>query len=97
VALARALVMQPRVVLADEPTGNLDGRTAEDMHVLMEQLNAETGTAFVVVSHNQELAARMRRVVRMADGRLQDSDEPTDGVLRAVAVPPIEATAEALG
>lgn len=68
VALARALVMQPKVVLADEPTGNLDGKTAEDMHVLMEELNAETGTAFVVVSHNQELAARMRRVARMVDG-----------------------------
>ncbi len=69
VALARALVMQPKVVLADEPTGNLDGRTAEDMHLLMEQLNSETGTAFVVVSHNQELAARMRRVARMVDGK----------------------------
>ena len=76
VALARALVMQPQVVLADEPTGNLDGRTAEDMHVLMEQLNAETGTAFVVVSHNQELARRMRKVVRMVDGKfLADEGE----------------------
>lgn len=70
VALARALVMQPSVVLADEPTGNLDGRTAEEMHELMEQLNVETGTSFVVVSHNQELASRMGRVLRMADGRV---------------------------
>lgn len=79
VALARALVMKPRVVLADEPTGNLDGRTAEDMHVLMEDLNRETGTAFVVVSHNPELARRMGRVVRMSDGRvLHDSGvDPT--------------------
>ena len=72
VALARALVMSPRVVLADEPTGNLDGRTAEEMHVLMEQLNAETGTSFVVVSHNHELASRMSRVLRMVDGRVLD-------------------------
>ncbi|MFZ4577790.1 MAG: ABC transporter ATP-binding protein [Myxococcota bacterium] len=73
VALARALVMQPRVVLADEPTGNLDSRTAEEMHDLMEQLNAETGTGFVVVSHNQELARRMSRVLRIADGRIVES------------------------
>jgi ABC-type lipoprotein export system ATPase subunit len=69
-------------VLADEPTGNLDGRTAEDMHLLMEQLNAETGTAFVVVSHNQELAGRMRRLVRMQDGVIHD-----DSVAPAAASP----------
>ena len=80
VALARALVMQPAVVLADEPTGNLDGRTAEDMHELMEQLNAETGTAFVVVSHNMELARRMRRVVRMTDGCIHAEGQAFDDV-----------------
>jgi lipoprotein-releasing system ATP-binding protein len=73
VALARALVMQPSVVLADEPTGNLDGRTAEEMHELMEQLNVETGTSFIVVSHNQELASRMGRVLRMVDGHVVQS------------------------
>jgi lipoprotein-releasing system ATP-binding protein len=72
VALARALIMSPRVVLADEPTGNLDGRTAEEVHQLMERLNAETGTGFVIVSHNPGLAARMPRVVEMVDGRIAD-------------------------
>mgnify|MGYP002633191349 CR=1 FL=1 len=73
VALARALVMEPRAVFADEPTGNLDATTADEIHALIEELNAETGTAFVVVSHSAELASRMHRVLRMTGGRL-DTD-----------------------
>lgn len=68
VALARALIMNPRIVLADEPTGNLDGKTAAEMHELMEELNQETNTAFIIVSHNRELAARCGRVLAMTDG-----------------------------
>ncbi len=74
VALARALVMQPEIVFADEPTGNLDGATAEEMHELLEALNRETGTSFVVVSHNRELADRMDRVLQMREGMVTTAE-----------------------
>lgn len=75
VALARALVMGPEIVLADEPTGNLDGRTAAEIHDLMEELNAETQASFVIVSHNKELAGRMGRVLQMVEGRVHELQE----------------------
>ena len=69
-ALARALVNKPKVVLADEPTGNLDSRNAGAMFDLLMELNAEQGTALVVVTHDLALAARMARVLPMRDGRI---------------------------
>ncbi len=71
IALARALLMKPRVVLADEPTGNLDSKTSEAMHDLMFDINQTTGTTFLIVTHGQDLAARMPRVVTMRDGTIE--------------------------
>jgi lipoprotein-releasing system ATP-binding protein len=71
VALARALCLQPRLLLADEPTGNLDPRTADGIHALLADLNARLGITAVVVTHNERLAESLPRRLRLAAGRLE--------------------------
>ncbi|MBJ6725964.1 ABC transporter ATP-binding protein [Geomesophilobacter sediminis] len=70
VAIARALVRSPRILLADEPTGNLDTRTSEEVHSLLYSIQERTGIALVIVTHNEKLAAGMGRIIRLADGRI---------------------------
>lgn len=73
VAIARALINKPSLVLADEPTGNLDAKSAESVYQLLRELNSEFGTAFIVVTHDQQLANKLHRQLYMANGILQDT------------------------
>jgi lipoprotein-releasing system ATP-binding protein len=70
VAVARALMNEPKVIFADEPTGNLDSKNASELHQLFFDLRNEFGQTFVIVTHNNELAAMADRTIRMADGLL---------------------------
>jgi lipoprotein-releasing system ATP-binding protein len=73
VSLARALVTEPKILLADEPTGDLDGKTAEAVFTLIQQLHTAHGLTSVMVTHSLEFAGRCDRVLRLRDGRLEDT------------------------
>ena len=73
VAVARALSNEPVVLLADEPSGNLDAHTSEELHDLLFRLRGDRGLAMVLVTHNRELAVRTDRILELKDGRLRDS------------------------
>lgn len=76
VAIARALVQRPRLLLADEPTGNLDTRTGAEVHALLNELNQDMGLTLVIVTHNEELAVHMPKKLYMQDGVLLDVTVP---------------------
>ena len=73
VAVARALVLEPKIVLADEPTGNLDTETGEELFNLLIHLNKAKGITFIIVTHNESLSGRCHRTLRMVDGRILSS------------------------
>lgn len=77
IAVARALMNEPLIVLADEPSGNLDRQSAENLHRLMFQLSQERKQTFVIVTHNEQLAAQSPRIIHMLDGSTLHEQRPT--------------------
>jgi putative ABC transport system ATP-binding protein len=85
VAIARALVNNPSILLADEPTGNLDSKTGEEIMLLFEELY-RTGNTIIVVTHEQEIAEHARRIVRLRDGLIESDEKVESPALASVSV-----------
>jgi lipoprotein-releasing system ATP-binding protein len=94
VAVARALLLEPKLVLADEPTGNLDSATSDAIHDLFFQINRDHGTTIVVVTHNPAFAQRMPRVVHMRDGKVVRDERQAGRTGPHSAAPETETAAE---
>jgi putative ABC transport system ATP-binding protein len=95
VAIARALVNEPSVILADEPTGNLDSVAGQEVMRIFQELNEQRGITIMLVTHEEEIAQHTRRIVRLQDG-LVVSDTPVSNPLRAVRALPPTAAADSL-
>jgi lipoprotein-releasing system ATP-binding protein len=81
VAIARSLAMKPALVLADEPTGNLDTRSADGVFDVLRDINEASATTFLIVTHDPRLAQRCDRIIELVDGRIV-SDRPNENVVR---------------
>jgi putative ABC transport system ATP-binding protein len=96
VAIARALVNEPELILADEPTGNLDSRTSVEIMEILQRLNRERGITVLLITHEHDIADYATRVITVRDGRVL-SDEPVtsrrDAAAELLALPPVEAEA----
>lgn len=86
VAIARALVCEPSILLADEPTGNLDSKTSEDIMALFDQLHRE-GQTIILVTHEESVACHARRIIRMKDGRVCSDMSTVDDMAQGAAAP----------
>ena len=76
VAIARALVNQPSLIMADEPTGNLDSERSEEMLALLDRFNRERGQTFILVTHDADVGAACHRIIRMRDGKIREATQP---------------------
>jgi putative ABC transport system ATP-binding protein len=90
VAIARALVSQPSLILADEPTGNLDSKSGEEIMCLFQRLNEQSGITVIFVTHDLRIASHTRRIIRIADGIITGDDPVTE---RVYACPEAQARA----
>ena len=93
VAIARALVTDPAIILADEPTGNLDSRTSEELMALLLTLNSDRGITVVFITHEEEIARRTNRILRMRDGRIAGEERGEVGGANKAAPAPDPARA----
>lgn len=76
VAIARALITAPEIIFADEPTGNLDTHTGDEVFALLKRINQESSTTFIVVTHNEKIARQADRILRMVDGQIAEEIKP---------------------